>query len=172
MSATKMDMVPLKTPSSRQLADPDSRTIWATASSTLLRLVGYLSMVYPYAVPWPIQAMIPPLSYLVYLSIWLGFDQRRYGREVVEVREIVKVVDGGRGKMRRVDGVEKEIHVRRQGEVGHTGRGELTTDPNASERSAGTAERITNRNRHPDIEPIHECDVPGDQHAHHIGDHR
>lgn len=89
----------------------------ATASSTFLRLVGYVTLAYPHVIAWPFSVVVVPLSYLSYLWLWLGFDQRRYGRKVVEVREVIKAVESGGSKIRRLNGIDKEILVRREGEV-------------------------------------------------------
>ncbi len=98
-------------------SDTDAQTLSITAVSTLLRTIGSLSLVYPHLIPWPISTISVPISYLCYLWLWLGFDQRRYGRDVIEVREVVKVVESGGSKMRRLNGLDKEVHVRREGEV-------------------------------------------------------
>ena len=95
----------------------DEATLWTTASSIILRLVGYTTLTYPHVFAWPLGAIVVPLSYLSYLWLWLGCDQRHHSRKVVEVKEVIKVVESGGSKIRRLNGMEKEIHVRREGEV-------------------------------------------------------
>lgn len=92
-------------------------------TSVALRTLAAYTLKQPHIVPWSIAAVAAPILYLGYLLSWVGLDQTCFG-PVVEVREIVDgpvtLSKNQKKKIRRLNGLTKEVHVRRAGEVSAT----------------------------------------------------